>query len=243
MKTVKTPHIVLADGTGFAKTVLMPGDPLRAKYIAEQFLTDAVQINNVRGIGGYTGTWKDVPVSVMASGMGCPSMGIYSYELFKFFNVSNIIRIGTAGGIRRDLNVRDIIAAQATCTNSAYPSQYDLPGTFTPIGSYSLLKLADKSAKERGIDLKIGNILTSDTFYDDNKDTMVWEKMGVLATEMETAALYCNAARLGKNALAICTISDCIFAPEIQLSPEERQTALNEMITLALDIAEKADAL
>ncbi len=241
MSDTKTPHIVPATGTSFAKTVLMPGDPLRAKYIAETYLSDAVLVNYVRGMNGYTGTWKGVPVSVMASGMGIPSMGIYSYELFKYFNVSNIIRIGTAGGIRRDLKVNDVIAAQAACTNSAYPTQYGLPGTYAPIASYPLLKLADAVAEEHGIKLNIGNILTSDTFYDDGRDTMAWESMGVLATEMETAALYCNAARLGKNALAICTISDCIFDPEIQLTPEERQTSLDRMIRIALDVAAKAD--
>lgn len=243
MTKMKTPHIVLKDGTCFAKTVLMPGDPLRSRHIAQTFLTNAKLVNDIRGVQGYTGTWKNTSVSVMASGMGMPSMGIYSYELFQFFNVQNIIRIGSAGGIRRDLKVRDIVAAQGACTNSAYLTQYGLPGTYAPIGSYSLLKFAEETAAEKGIQLKIGNILSSDTFYDDGRDTMAWEKMGVLATEMECAALYCNAARLNKNALTLCTISDCIFDPEIQLTPEERQTSMNQMIEIALDTAIKAEIL
>lgn len=239
MEIKTTPHIVPKNGTHFAKTVLMPGDPLRAKYIAENFLTTPVLVNDVRGMLGYSGFWENKEISVMASGMGAPSMGIYSYELFRFFNVENIIRIGSAGGIRKDLKVRDILAAQGSCTNSAYPDQYLLPGTFAPIASYLLLKTADRTAQEMGIDLKIGNVLTSDTFYDDGRDTMTWETMGVLATEMETAALYCNAARLRKNALSLLTISDCLFAPEIQLTAEERQTTMNEMILLALNTATK----
>ncbi len=239
MSNTITPHIVPSPGTHFAETVLMPGDPLRAKHISETFLENPILVNRVRGTYGYTGTYKGQEISVMASGMGIPSMGIYSYELFKFFGVKNIIRIGTAGGIRKDLKVRDIVAAQAACTNSAYPEQYGLPGTFAPIASFSLLKNAALTADELGIDLKIGNILTSDTFYDDGRDTMAWESMGVLATEMETAALYCNAAKLGGNALTLCTISDCIFAPEIQLSAEERQTSINQMIQLALETSLK----
>lgn len=237
MTTIETPHIVLNKDTFFAETVLMPGDPLRSKYIAENFLTDGVLVNNIRGVQGYTGKWKKKQISVMASGMGMPSMGIYSYELFKHFNVKNIIRIGSAGGIRRDLKVRDIVAAQAACTNSAYPTQYGIPGTYAPICSYTLLRAADEVSKRKGLDIKIGNILSSDTFYDDGRDTMAWEKMGVLATEMECAALYCNAARLGGNALTLCTISDCIFDPGIQLTAQERQTSMDQMIELALDTA------
>ena len=236
---MQTPHIVPYPNTYFAKTVLMPGDPLRAKYIAEKYLEHPVLVSDVRGICAYTGTWKSTEISVMASGMGIPSMGIYSYELFRFFEVENIIRIGAAGAIHRDLRVRDLIAAQAACTNSAYPQQYGLPGTFAPIASYRMLRAAEDTAREKGWNLQIGNVLTSDTFYDDGRDSMAWESMGVLATEMETAALYCNAARLKKNALTICTISDCLFDPEIQLSAEERQTSLNNMIELALDTAIK----
>lgn len=239
MEIKTTPHIVPKSGTHFAKSVLMPGDPLRAKHIAENFLTNPVLVNDVRGMLAYTGLWENKEVSVMASGMGVPSMGIYSYELFRFFNVENIIRIGSAGGIRRDLKVRDILAAQGACSNSAYPNQYGLPGIYAPISSYRLLKTADLTAQEMGIDLKIGNILTSDTFYDDGRDTMAWEAMGVLATEMETAALYCNAARLRKSALSLLTVSDCLFAPEIQLTAEERQTTMNEMILLALNTSKK----
>jgi purine-nucleoside phosphorylase len=232
-----TPHIKLAEGIGFAKTVLMPGDPLRAKFIAENFLEQPVLVNNVRGVMGHTGMYKGVPVSVMASGMGMPSMGIYSYELFSFFGVDNIIRVGSAGAISKDLNLLDIVAAMGACTNSNYAQQYNLPGTFAPIASYKLLKLSDECAREMGKTLRIGNVLSSDTFYDDASSGLCWDKMGVLAVEMEAAALYMNAARLSKNALAICTVSDLLFDSSRELTPKEREQSLGDMITLALEIA------
>ena len=235
----KTPHIKLQNDKGFAKTVLMPGDPLRSKYIAENFLEDSALVNNVRGIQGYTGKYKGQEISVMASGMGMPSMGIYSYELFSIFEVDNIIRIGSAGAINRNLKVKDIVAGMGACTNSRYASKFDLPGTYAPIASYKLLKITEETANEMGIDLKIGNILSSDHFYDDAHSAMDWEKMGVLATEMEAAALYMNAARTQKNALAIFTISDMIFDASEELTPEEREQSLSTMITLALNTAIK----
>jgi len=235
-----TPHIKLAEGVSFAKTVLMPGDPLRAKFIAENFLDESKIVNNVRGVMGHTGKYKGVPVSVMASGMGMPSMGIYSYELFSFFDVENIIRVGSAGAISKELKLLDIVAASGACTNSNYASQYSLPGTFAPVASYKLLKLADECAAAQGKTLKIGNILSSDTFYDDASSGLLWGKMGVLAVEMEAAALYMNAARLSKNALAICTISDLLFYSSKELTTKEREQSLGDMITLALEIARRA---
>lgn len=220
----------------FAPTVLMPGDPLRAKFIAETFLEDAVLVNNVRGVQGYTGTYKGKRVTVMASGMGMPSIGIYSYELFNFYGVENIIRIGSAGAIQKDINLRDIVIGVGACTNSNYGSQFGLPGTFAPIASYKLVKKADEAAKKLGLNLHFGNVLSSDTFYDDSNSTMDWAKMGVMAVEMEAAALYMNAARAGKNALCICTISDSIVTGEA-LPAEERQVSFREMMELALEIA------
>ena len=233
-KPYPTPHIN-AVPEDFGKTVLMPGDPLRAKFVAENFLDNAVLVNNVRGIQGYTGYYKGVKVSVMASGMGMPSIGIYSYELFNFFGVENIIRIGSAGAMQEKVKVRDIVLGQASCTNSAYANQYELGGTFAPIADFSLLEKAVATAKEKGINYHVGNLLSSDTFYSDAKDDN-WAKMGVLAVEMEAAALYMNAARAGKKALAICTISDSLVTGE-STSAEERQTSFNDMIKLALEVA------
>ncbi|CDA92030.1 purine nucleoside phosphorylase DeoD-type [Firmicutes bacterium CAG:238] len=235
MSNIPTPHIEAKAGD-FAKTVLMPGDPLRAKFIAETFLTDAKLINNVRGVQGYTGTYKGKRVSVMASGMGMPSIGIYSYELFNFYDVENIIRVGTAGVIRPDLKVRDIVIGQGACTNSSYSRQFDLPGDFAPIASFELLQKAVKSAEDMGIKPVVGNLYSSDTFYDDSMGLSKWQKMGVLAVEMEAAALYMNAARAGKNALAICTISDNPFTGEATTS-EERQLNFTKMMEIALEIA------
>ena len=235
MSNIPTPHIE-AKAADFAQTVLMPGDPLRAKFIAETFLTDAKLINNVRGVQGYTGIYKGKRVSVMASGMGMPSIGIYSYELFNFYNVKNIIRVGTAGVIRPDLKVRDIVIGQGACTNSAYSRQFDLPGDFAPICSFELLQKAVKAAEDRGITPIVGNLYSSDTFYDDSMGLSKWQKMGVLAVEMEAAALYMNAARAGKNALAICTISDNPFTGEATTS-EERQLNFTKMMEIALEIA------
>ena len=220
----------------FAETVLMPGDPLRAKFIAENFLENARLVNSVRGINGYTGEYKGKTVSVMASGMGMPSMAIYSYELFKFFNVKNIIRIGSAGSINQNIKVRDIVIGMGACTNSNYASQYGLSGTFAPICSYKLLKACTETATELGLEFKVGNLYSSDTFYDDSASTAEWAKMGVMAVEMESAALYMNAARLGKNALAICTISDHILTGEATTA-NERQTSFTDMMRLALETA------
>lgn len=232
---VPTPHIEAKMGD-FADTVLMPGDPLRAKFIAENFLTDAKLVNNVRGIQGYTGYYNGKRVSVMASGMGMPSMGIYSYELFNFYDVKNIIRIGTAGVVRPDLKVRDIVIGQGACTNSNFADQYRLPGNYAPICSYELLTKAVNAAEKLGLNTVVGNLYSSDVFYDDASSLGDWQKMGVLATEMEAAALYMNAARAGKNALAICTISDNPFTGEATTS-EERQLSFTGMMKIALEIA------
>ena len=236
---VKTPHINLLSDIGFAKTVLMPGDPKRATFIAENFLEDAVKVNEVRGINGYTGYYKGEKVSVMASGMGIPSIGIYSYELFSFYGVESIIRVGSAGAIREDIKLRDIVIGMGACTNSNFAVQYGLGGQFAPIADYALLENAVKNARAAGLRVRVGNILSSDVFYDDSKTANDgWIKMGVLAVEMEAAGLYMNAARLGKRALAICTVSDNLITKE-SLTADERQTSFKEMITLALETAIK----
>lgn len=236
MSNIPTPHITAKEGD-FARTVLMPGDPLRAKYIAENFLTDAVLVNNVRGVNGYTGMYNGKRVSVMASGMGMPSMGIYSYELFKFYDVDNIIRIGTAGSLQPDLKIRDLAIAMGACTDSNYAAQYELPGTFAPIASFDLLRKAvDQVEKMGNVGYKVGNVASSDVFYSERPTMEAWQKMGVLAVEMETAALYMNAARTGKNALTICTISDSLVTGEVTTS-EERQTSFADMMKVALEIA------
>ena len=231
-----TPHINAAPGD-FAKTVLMPGDPLRSQFIAETYLENRKLVNNVRGVQGYTGTYKGVPVSVMASGMGMPSIGIYSYELYNFFGVENILRVGSAGAISEKLHVRDIVLGQGACTNSAYPEQYGFRGHFAPIADFGLLRSAAAIAEEMGLSYAVGNLLSSDTFYnDDPQATAKWIKLGVLAVEMEAAALYCNAARAGKKALAICTISDHILTGEAT-DAQERQTSFTQMMELALEVA------
>ena len=236
MSNIPTPHITAKEGD-FARTVLMPGDPLRAKYIAENFLTDAVLVNNVRGVNGYTGMYNGKRVSVMASGMGMPSMGIYSYELFKFYDVDNIIRIGTAGSLQPDLKIRDLAIAMGACTDSNYAAQYELPGTFAPIASFDLLRKAvDQAEKMGNVGYKVGNVASSDVFYSERPTMEAWQKMGVLAVEMETAALYMNAARTGKNALTICTISDSLVTGEVTTS-EERQTSFADLMKVALEIA------
>lgn len=239
MRNIPTPHNS-ANIDDFAKTVLMPGDPLRAKFIAENFLEDPVLVNGVRGINGYTGMYNGKIVSVMASGMGIPSIGIYSYELFNFYNVENIIRIGSAGAISDEVNLRDIVIGQGACTNSNYASQFNLPGTYAPIASYKLLKQAVDFAEDAGVNYKVGNLFSSDTFYDDAASLSDWRKMDVLAVEMESAALYMNAARAGKNALCICTISDCPFTGE-SCTAEERQNTFTDMMEIALKIAEIND--
>ena len=236
MSNIPTPHIAAKEGD-FAKTVLMPGDPLRAKFIAETFLTDAVLVNNVRGVNGYTGYYNGKRVSVMASGMGIPSMGIYSYELFNFYDIDNIIRIGTAGSIHPDLKIRNVVLAMGACTDSNYGAQYELPGTFAPIASFELLRKAVRVIEEMGnIGYKVGNVVSSDVFYSDRQTTAAWQKMGALAIEMESAALYMNAARAGKNALTICTISDSLVTGEVTTA-EERQTSFGDMMKIALEIA------
>ncbi len=236
MKNYPTPHIN-ALPSDFAKTVLMPGDPLRAKFIAENFLNDAELVNNVRGIQGFTGTFNGTPVSVMASGMGIPSMAIYSYELFNFFGVENIIRVGSAGAINKDIKVRDIVLGMGACTNSNYASQFALNGTIAPICSYKMLETAIEESKKLNATYHVGNLLSSDTFYNDNADvTANWSKMGVMAVEMEAAGLYLNALRSGKNAIAICTISDHILTGEAT-SAEERQNSFTDMMKIALNTA------
>lgn len=236
MTNTPTPHIGAQLGE-IAKTVLMPGDPLRAKFIAENFLEDVVQFNTIRNMFGYTGNYKGKRVSVMGGGMGMPSIGIYSYELFNFYGVDNIIRIGTAGSLSEKLNLRDVVIGLGASTNSNYASQYNLPGTFAPIASFDLVSNAVEAAKENDINVVVGNILSSDTFYcADKTATDKWRSMGILAVEMEAAALYMNAAEAGKNALCLLTISDSVLTGE-SLSAEDRQLSFTEMMKIALEIA------
>ncbi len=236
MADYPTPHIN-ATPSDFAPTVLMPGDPLRARFIAENFLENARLVNNVRSIQGYTGLYKGTPVSVMASGMGMPSIGIYSYELYHFFDVKNIIRVGSAGAIAEQVKVRDLVFGMGACTNSNFAEQYRLPGNFSPICDFDLLSASLEEAKKLGAQYHVGNLLSSDTFYsDDPSDSVKFAKMGVLAVEMEAAALYMTAARAGKRALAICTVSDHVVTGEA-LSAEARQTSFTEMMEVALNTA------
>ena len=231
-----TPHNS-ADQGAFGKVVLMPGDPLRARFTAQEFLEKAELVNDVRGIQGYTGFYEGSRISVMASGMGMPSMGIYSYELFHEYDVDCILRIGSAGSLSERVHVRDIVLGMGACTDSNYAHQYRLPGTFAPIADFDLLKTAAEEGEKMGAVCRVGNLLSSDLFYDDDPDFAAkWAKMGVLAVEMEAAALYMNAARAGKKALAICTISDHLITGEA-LSSEERQLGFRQMIELALKTA------
>ena len=237
-----TPHISAKPGD-FAKTVLMPGDPLRSKFIAENFLDNPVLVNNVRGVQGYTGYYKGVRVSVMASGMGMPAIGIYSHELFNGYGVENIIRVGSAVSIQEHINLYDIVIAQGACTDSNFAQQFHLPGTFAPIASYTLLQEAVKAAEAHKATFHVGNVNSSDVFYGDHigvpegLDSIYGlKKMGVMALEMEAAALYMNAARYGKNALCICTISDHVIKG-VETSSEERQSAFTQMMEIALDVA------
>ena len=233
-----TPHIN-ANPEDFAKTVLMPGDPLRSKFIAENFLKDAKLVNNVRGIQGYTGYYNGKRVSVMASGMGMPSIGIYSYELYNFFGVENIIRIGSAGGISEKVKMRDIIVGMGACTTSNYAVQYGLEGTYAPIASYELVKAVVEEAEKLGAPYAVGNLLSSDIFYNACPEAREkWTRMGVLGVEMEAAALYMNAAYAGKRALAICTVSDHLLTGEA-VDAEARQNSFTEMMTVALNVAAK----
>jgi purine-nucleoside phosphorylase len=234
---IPTPHISAKAGDS-AKTVLMPGDPLRAEFIAKTYLENAVLVNNVRGVQGYTGYYKGKRVSVMASGMGQPSIGIYSYELFNFYGVETIIRVGSCGSFSPDLHARDIIIAMGACTNGNYASQYNLPGTFAPIADFEMVRRAAAECEKAGVNYRVGNILSSDMFYDDANSGMQWAKMGVLGVEMESAALYCNAARAGKKALCICTVSDSFVYPEENTTAEERQTSFTKMMEIALTIAD-----
>jgi len=235
---IPTPHIEAKKGE-IAKTVLMPGDPLRAKFIAENFLEDAKLFNSVRGMLGFTGNYKGKPVSVMGSGMGIPSMGIYSYELFNFYDVENIIRIGTAGAMQPHVKVRDIVIAQGACTNSAFAEQYGLSGHFAPLADYGLLERCVQKARESSAVFHVGNVLTSDMFYGDNNKeaSEKWCKLGVLCVEMEAAGLYMNAARAGKKALAIFTMSDSLVTGEAT-SSAERQSAFTDMMKIALETVE-----
>ena len=230
-----TPHNNAKKGD-IAGTVLMPGDPLRARFIAENYLDDPVCYNEVRGMFGFTGTYKGVPVSVQGSGMGMPSIGIYSWELFNEYGVENIIRVGTAGSVADNVELRDVIIGMSASTNSAYASQYRLPGTYAPTASWELLSAAVKAAEAKGSRFHVGNILSSDTFYDDANSLAEWQKMGVLAIEMEAAALYMNAARAGKNALCILTVSDCPLKG-LSTTAEERQTTFRDMMEIALEAA------
>lgn len=232
---INTPHIV-CNKEDIAPTVLMPGDPLRAQFIAETYLEGATLFNNVRGINGYTGLYLGKRVSVMASGMGVPSMGIYSYELFHFADVQRIIRVGSAGGIDPSLKLRDIVVAMSASSNSNYAAQYRLPGYYAPTASYPLLRAAVDEGEKRGARMMVGSVLASDTFYDDAQSLADWRKVGVLAVEMESTALYCNAARAGREALTILTISDLPLTGE-ECTAEERQTTFRTMMEIALAIA------
>lgn len=230
-----TPHNMAEKGQ-IAKKVLMPGDPLRAKYIAETYLGDPVCFNTVRNMLGYTGTYKGEIVSVMGGGMGIPSIGIYSYELYHEYDVDKIIRIGSAGAIQDDVNLRDLVIGVGACTDSNYAAQYHIPGTFAPIADFELAKKAVEKAEEWKLSYHTGNILSTDVFYNDDEHyNDHWRRMGVLAVEMEAAALYMNAARAGKKALCILTISDHLYRNE-NLSAEERQTGFQDMMRVALEL-------
>lgn len=232
---VPTPHIT-ARADQIAKTVLMPGDPLRSEFIAKTYLENAVLVNDVRGVHGYTGTYHGKPVTVMASGMGQPSMGIYSYELFNFYDVDAIIRVGSCGAFHPDLHVRDIVIAMGACTNGNYAAQYNMPGTFAPIADFDLVRRAADLCEARGVNYKVGNIFSSDMFYNAANSDMEWAKLGVLGVEMESAALYCNAAWAKKKALCICTVSDNFLHPEENSTVEERQSSFTDMMEIALGL-------
>lgn len=237
---MSTPHNEAQKGD-IAKVVLMPGDPLRAKLIAETYLEDVICYNTVRNMLGFTGTYKGKRISVQSSGMGVPSMGIYSMELYRDYDVETIIRVGSAGAISESLSMGDVVIAMGLCTDSAYVSQYNLPGTYTPVADFDLMKLVSGIMEERGVSHQTGVVLTSDLFYTDEKDAVAkWKKMNVLCVEMESLALYCNAARLGKKALTMLTISDLPLQGEA-MGADERRTSFTVMLQAALQIAEKAD--
>lgn len=233
---MKTFHIEAGAGQ-IAKTVLMPGDPLRAKYIAEHYLTDVVCYSQVRGMNGYTGNYKGKQISVQGSGMGIPSMGIYSYELYHQFGVETIIRVGTCGAIRKDVEVGSMVFAMGCCSNSNFPAQYHLPGTFAPLADFQLLEAAVGRARQAGASFRVGNVYSSDVFYEDMQgEKGQWEKMGVLVQEMETLSLYCTAARAGKRALSMLTVGSSIHHDRA-LTNEEREQNLDSMIRCALEVA------
>ena len=234
MTKTPTPHIGAQYGE-IAETVIMAGDPLRAKFMAENFLENPKQFNNVRGMLGFTGTHQGKRVSVMGHGMGMPSLGIYTYELFNFYGVKTIVRVGSAGSINPDLHIGDLVIAMGACTNSNYASQYELPGTFAPIADFGLLRKAADSCEQIGVNYRVGNVFSSDVFYSDNAHNDKWMQMGVLAVEMEVAALYMNAARSGNKALAICTISDNILTGEVTTA-EERQKTFTKMMDVAFSL-------
>ena len=230
-----TPHIGAKYGE-IAETVIMAGDPLRVKFMAEKFLDDPVQFNNVRGMLGFTGTYQGKRVSVMGHGMGMPSIGIYTYELYNFYGVKTIIRVGSAGSIQNDLHVGDLVIAMGACTNSNYVSTFELPGTYAPIADFGLMRTAAETCDRLGYHYMVGNVFSSDVFYGENPHNDKWMNMGVLAVEMEIAALYMNAARSGNRALGICTISDHILTGEVTTA-EERQTTFTHMMDVAFEIA------
>lgn len=234
MATTPTPHIGAKFGE-IAETVIMAGDPLRAKFMAEKYLENPVEFNHVRGMLGFTGTYRGKRISVMGHGMGMPSIGIYTYELYNFYGVKTVIRVGSAGSINMDLHVGDIAIAMGACTNSNYVNQYELPGTYAPIADFSMVRAAAEACERFGYNYMVGNVLSSDTFYSDNPQNDKWMKMGVLAVEMEIAALYMNAARAGKRALGICTISDHILTGEATTA-EERQTTFTHMMDVAFSL-------
>lgn len=234
MNKTPTPHIGAKLGD-IAETVIMAGDPLRVKFMAEKFLDDAIQFNNIRGMLGFTGTYKGKRVSVMGHGMGMPSIGIYTYELFNFYGVKNIIRVGSAGSYQKDLHVGDIVIALGACTDSNYAAQYELPGTFAPTADFQLTRQAVNECERLGYPYKVGNVLSSDVFYSENPHSDKWINMGVLAVEMEIAALYMNAARTGNRALGICTISDHLITGEVTTA-EERQNTFTRMMDVAFSL-------
>lgn len=230
-----TPHNSAGMGD-IAETVLLPGDPLRAKFIAENFLEDVTCFNSVRNMFGYTGTYKGKRVSVMGTGMGCASIGIYSYELIHFYGVKNLIRIGSCGAMQENVKLGDIVMAAGASTDSSFAHQYQLPGTFSAVAAYPLLYRAQQAAEKHGYPYCIGNVLSSDVFYNETEEWKIWAKMGILAVEMESFALYCNAARAGVHALGIFTVSDSMISHE-EMSAQERQEGFTNMMTVALEAA------
>ena len=236
---IPTAHIAAITKDAFAKTVLMPGDPLRSKFIAETYLENAVLVNDIRGVQGYTGYYKGKKVSVMASGMGQPSIGIYSYELFNFYDVSSIIRVGSCGAFQPELKPCDIVVAMGACTNSNFAAQFGLNGNFAPIADFGLVRAAADECEKMGVNYRVGNVFSSDIFYNDTYSDLDWKKLGVLGVEMEAAALYCNAARAGKKALCICSVSDCLYDMSLNMDADSRRTAFTKMMEVALEIAEE----